>query len=172
MSQKVCIELCRCSPYAELFSVTFDMSDDGWSSSSKHNLRRIKYSCASSEVWQYEKLVSQKYILKIYSLFNAVVMPFTFICVEIFITFFVKINKLAGINITHSTAEDGTNHRPKFVIEFEMSMLFIWWIQQEVNKIIHINTTGNALEDGSRIADDICIDESCVCSVSTSVASS
>jgi hypothetical protein len=98
-------------------------------------------------------------------------MPFTFICVEIFITFFVKINKLAGINITHSTTEDGTNHRFKLVIEFEMSMLFIWWTPQEVSKVIQICTTCNALKDGIRIADDICIDESCVCSGSTSVAS-
>ncbi len=61
--------------------------------------------------------------LKMYSLLNEVAMPFTFICVEIIITFFVKINKLVGINSIHSTLEDGTNHRFKLVIEFEMSML-------------------------------------------------
>ncbi len=110
-------------------------------------------------------------MLKIDSLFNAVVMPFIFICVEIFITFFVKINNLAGINITHSTTEDGTNHRFKLVLEFKMSMLFIWWTLQEVSIIIQIRTTCNALEDGIRIADDICVDESCVCSGSRSVAS-
>ena len=53
-SQKNCIELCRCSSYMKPFSVTFDSSDDGWSSSSKHFLRPTMYSCASSEVWQDE----------------------------------------------------------------------------------------------------------------------
>ncbi len=104
-------------------------------------------------------------------MFNAVVMSFTFICVETVITFFVKFNKLAGINITHSTTDDGTNYRSKLVIEFEMSMLFIWWTPQEVSKFLQISTTCNALEDGIRIADDICVDESCVCFGSMSVAS-
>jgi hypothetical protein len=56
-------------------------------------------------------------------LLNEVAMPFTFICVEIIITFFVKINKLVGINTIHPTTKDRTNHRFKLVIDFEMSML-------------------------------------------------
>ncbi len=103
---------------------------------------------------------------------NEVAMPFTFICVEIVITFFVKINKLVRINIIHPTTKDGTNHRFKLVIEFEMLMLFSWWTLQEVVTITQICTTCNALEDGIQIADDICIDESCLCSIRTSFASS
>ena len=95
---------------------------------------------------------------------NAVVMPFTFICVEIFLTFFVKMNKLARINNTHSTTDHGANHRSKLVTEFQMLMLFIWWTPQEISKI---STTCNALEDGIRIANDICVDESCICLGST-----
>ena len=81
----------------------------------------------------------------------------------------VKTNKLDGIDNIHSTTDHGTNHRSKLVIEFKMLMLFIWWTPQEISKI---STTCNALEDDIRIADDICIDESCVCLSSTHVASS
>ncbi len=86
--------------------------------------------------------------LKIYSLLNEVAMPFTFICGEIVVMFFVKINKLAGINIIHPITEDGTNHRFKFIIEFEMLMLFTWLTPQEVATIIQTRTTCKALEDG------------------------
>jgi hypothetical protein len=75
-------------------------------------------------------------------------MPFTFICFEIIITFFVKINKLAGINIIHPITKGGTNHRFKLVIAFEMLMLFTWLTPQEVVTITQIRTTCNALEDG------------------------
>jgi hypothetical protein len=81
-------------------------------------------------------------------LLNKVAMPFTFICVEIVITFFVKTNKLAGINIIHPITKDGTNHRFKLVIEFEMLMHFTWLTPQEVVTITHMRTTCNALEDG------------------------
>ncbi len=77
-----------------------------------------------------------------------VAMPFIFICVEIVITFFVKTNKLAGINSIHPITEDGTNHRFKLVIEFEMLMLFTWLTPQEVVTKTQIRTTCNALEDG------------------------
>ena len=84
----------------------------------------------------------------IYTLLIEVAMPFTFICSDIGITFFVKTNKLAGINIIHPITEDGTNHRFKLVIEFEMLMLFTWLTPQEVVTKTQIRTTCNALEDG------------------------
>jgi hypothetical protein len=93
--------------------------------------------------------------LKIYSLLNENAIPFTFICVEIVITFFVKINKLVGINIIHPITKDETNHRFKLVIVLEMLMLFTWLTPQEVVTITQICTTCNALEDGMGIADDI-----------------
>jgi len=67
----------------------------------------------------------------IYTLLIEVAMPFTFICSDIGITFSVKTNKLAGINIIHPITEDGTNQRFKLVIEFEMLMLFTWLTPQE-----------------------------------------
>ncbi len=81
--------------------------------------------------------------LKMYSLLNEVAMPFTFICVEIVIIFFVKINKLVGINIIHPITEDGTNHRFKLVIAFEMLMLFTWLTPQEV---VTINQNSHNLQ--------------------------
>ncbi len=79
---------------------------------------------------------------------NEVAMPFIFICGEIVVMFFAKINKLAGINIIHPITKDGTNHRFKLIIEFEMLMLFTWLTPQEVITITQICTTCNALEDG------------------------
>ncbi len=132
-SQNVTIELCRFSSYVMLFSGSSDHVDTGWSSSSKHCLRPIMYSCASSEVWQDELIVSGKHALKIYSFVHWVVMVFSFVFFKIFITPVKSIQLLKIDNI--STADHRINHRCKLKIELETFMLFIWWTLQEISKI-------------------------------------
>ena len=133
-SKNVTIELCRFSSYVMLFSGLSDRWDTGWSSSSKHCLRPIMYSCASSEVWQDELFVSGKHVLKIYSFVHWVVMVFTFIFFKIFITP-VKSIQLLKIDNIISTTDRGINHRCKLKIVLETFMLLIWWTLQEISKI-------------------------------------
>ncbi len=145
-----------------LFSGSSDGWDADWSSSSKHCLRPIMYSCASLEVGQDESFDSCKHEWKIYSFVHWVVMVFTFVSLKFFVTP-VKSIQLFKIDNIISTTDQGINHRCKLKIELETFMFFIWWTPQEISKI---TTTCNALDDGIRIAHEATVAESCMCTFS------
>ncbi len=105
-SQNVTIELCRFSSYVMLFSGSSDGWDAGWSSSSKHCLRPIMYSCAYLEVGQDDLFVSCKHEWKIYSFVHWVVMVFTFVLFKFFVTS-VKSIQLFKIDNIISTTDQG-----------------------------------------------------------------